>query len=798
MGRTDTLAEVERALANDDELAALAAALAAWRICRAPPIAGLVAAISRRFEPHLPDIAGPKTKHHAAWLAIAARRHPVDLPRLIRSMAEATGQGGMSVEAALRERTAALVAWPADPRATTEVVARLATSRPHTNTKLAREAMFRVLHGHDDPRAIAMLAALDPVHVLRHLRGYTEYKSMRARLEADLAAALAEFRARHPDGPPAPPPSVVTTCKKLVAQLARRKPIGAAVVAQLAGSEPAVAAVPVRAKPARRAVASSDGLARAVQAVERGDDDAALAGALETWRANRAPAIAETIERISARIEATRPAITGDNRKKIQASWLALAARREPADLPRLLDSITLTFGRSTDALARVRALADWPSDPRTATGVVHQLGKPAFYASSTKPFWNALIQLVVAHADPRAIAALGRLRFDQILVSAYQDLSSTIAWFEREVKAAIAALRAHHPDGPPAASPADAAYCARLDAARAPDAALLAEIADQPDDDHARLVYADQLQLAGDPRGELIALQLAARDPERQRELVAAHGRTWLGPLAPLVDLEDCRFERGFPVTIALRDGIGASAIAAVAGDPVWSSVRRLDLAGTPKLPVELVRHPTLRSLDHLGGLARTAMLELLEWKTIPYRSLGWLGPDEWSNEDARADIAAFVRAAPKLARLRALDLVGGDELRNYRWLWSSPIGSRLERLAPDTGVGSIAAWQKEIARLKLELPTLELSQRGGGIELTRGADGRLSVADAQIIEIANKHDRPYAFSYAKLTAALASVPRDALTVLRVHARAPRKAERAALLAACARFRNLALELPA
>ncbi|MEZ4241225.1 MAG: TIGR02996 domain-containing protein [Myxococcota bacterium] len=72
---------------------------------------------------------------------------------------------------------------------------------------------------------------------------------------------------------------------------------------------------------------------------------------------------------------------------------------------------------------------------------------------------------------------------------------------------------------------------------------ALEQAIDDDPDDRHAYAVYADWLTERGDPRGELIDVQLALEDaPDRpdllarEAALLEAHGDTWLGPLAPLL----------------------------------------------------------------------------------------------------------------------------------------------------------------------------------------------------------------------------------------------------------------------
>src|SRR5258706_7507622 len=58
----------------------------------------------------------------------------------------------------------------------------------------------------------------------------------------------------------------------------------------------------------------------------------------------------------------------------------------------------------------------------------------------------------------------------------------------------------------------------------------LLRQILANPDDLALRAVYADELQAAGDPRGEFIALELA-NDPAhagRRIALLAKHARQW------------------------------------------------------------------------------------------------------------------------------------------------------------------------------------------------------------------------------------------------------------------------------
>jgi uncharacterized protein (TIGR02996 family) len=79
------------------------------------------------------------------------------------------------------------------------------------------------------------------------------------------------------------------------------------------------------------------------------------------------------------------------------------------------------------------------------------------------------------------------------------------------------------------------------------------------PHDDVPRQVYADWLQQHGDPRGELIMLQLADASGQldeaghaRIEELLEAHGRTWTAEFTALgAELE---FQRGFPALVRHR----------------------------------------------------------------------------------------------------------------------------------------------------------------------------------------------------------------------------------------------------
>jgi uncharacterized protein (TIGR02996 family) len=119
----------------------------------------------------------------------------------------------------------------------------------------------------------------------------------------------------------------------------------------------------------------------------------------------------------------------------------------------------------------------------------------------------------------------------------------------------------------------------------------------ENPDDMAAHSAYADYLAEQGDPRGELIQVQLALEDPgrpagerkqlqQREKDLLKRHGRQWLGELGPLLVGKwsgpdkpyHYQFHRGWLDLLRLLpfpDGI----VAAVAKAPQLRLLRRLEV---------------------------------------------------------------------------------------------------------------------------------------------------------------------------------------------------------------------------
>lgn len=144
----------------------------------------------------------------------------------------------------------------------------------------------------------------------------------------------------------------------------------------------------------------------------------------------------------------------------------------------------------------------------------------------------------------------------------------------------------------------------------RADLAQLLAFIMTNPSDEDARLVYADALLEAGDPRGEFVALQhkraelsrrygrMAALDKEetrKERGLLREHWIDWVSPLGTILDQASMTFSLGFLDACTVRADLEPER-AALIGHPTWATVRELTCDDA-----RLVSDPVMRGLETL-----------------------------------------------------------------------------------------------------------------------------------------------------------------------------------------------------
>jgi uncharacterized protein (TIGR02996 family) len=159
-------------------------------------------------------------------------------------------------------------------------------------------------------------------------------------------------------------------------------------------------------------------------------------------------------------------------------------------------------------------------------------------------------------------------------------------------------------------------------------EAKLLELVYTTPEDDEARLVYGDWLQERGDPRAELLTLQLKPhplqKDLARAKQLVREFGRQWLGPLEPAIQRRTERFERGFPSAGAVAFPT-QTLLDELTGHPAWNTFT--ELAGTS---APFLVGTELRGLERLS-LSGEDVLQPLARREWPLRrtralSLRWM----------------------------------------------------------------------------------------------------------------------------------------------------------------------------
>ncbi len=360
--------------------------------------------------------------------------------------------------------------------------------------------------------------------------------------------------------------SASAATRTVALRLARR--LGAPARAAIVGAR--ATATQVAARRLDEALAS---LAPATTPVPAGDL-ALLEQLLAAWRETRDPALEPLIRRAGTEVARARGALSARSKGELETRWLALAEGCDAADIDRLLETPWPATWKP--ALARVTALARLPPDPRIALGVVVRAG---MYASGgAQPLHEAVASLILRM--PTATLA-------EPIAAAIVDRGSYYGTAYLRARQAVEEVT------PRAAPPALIAAATARFGERAELAALWATHVANPADLAHRAVLADALQVAGDPRGEFIALQLAGG---RAAALLAEHEETWFGTI-PKIDRCSRRFARGFPV--GLRTSASAEALLRTLDDPAWVTIEDLAIETFEDEVAPLIRRlPMLRRL--------------------------------------------------------------------------------------------------------------------------------------------------------------------------------------------------------
>ncbi len=289
----------------------------------------------------------------------------------------------------------------------------------------------------------------------------------------------------------------------------------------------------------------------------------------------------------------------------------------------------------------------------------------------------------------------------------------------------------------------------------------LLAEIYRAPHLDDARAVYADWLGERDDPRGELISLQLSPEQTPamraRQAQLLDAHGRSWIGPIEPVIALSCAVFRRGFlaEAEVFVQTRKDASKYCK---EPAWGTVEVLHFAvGSVQRAA-----PTMTALRRISRLRDNAVRRLCD------ASHTWPIRDLVCRIDEPAVLSALL-ASDRLPHLDRLEL-GGAAVRDL-----APGPAPLAALPITTlALADLESEESERARAWLAalstgpIRAFELVASGPGerpagwhLRFERGSDGKLSALRGRLDNLGGDGRVP------RVLELISSLPAQSLTSL-------------------------------
>ena len=517
-------------------------------------------------------------------------------------------------------------------------------------------------------------------------------------------------------------------------------------------------------------------------------DLAAVPLLLEVWRKTPDPRLAEVLDGLNSRIN--RPPVPTASQKKATEAFLELVKKKDPLDLPRMVAVIGTT--RSAQMIEQLEAMLDtWPADPRVTRPFILLLKNPPFTGSSTQSAWRRLYKLLQQYSDPRLITELGALDFAALFREAntfrpqgVDENAFAASFFSERATAVLTALTKKYAKGVPKFDAAEDATIARLlELARpTPEAALIKEVQAAPGSAGAREVLADHLLEKNDVRGHFMALQNARAQgtmtpamAKEESKLLEQYALQWVGALAPLLKEEGLYFERGFLAQCTLDcDRVGL--VKDFTGNPLWSTVKRIDLYGH-SFPRELLIDPAMKSLTSVTGIHEEVGRKILAAEhTYPWTEVGISLPDyDLAASDVELLAKNLKRVFPRLTSLQLLEHSAGPD--SYAFLWT-PEFAQLKKFTMARGQKAIPRFLKATARAPKEmvLEVIDYRHQGSEFRLRPGPSG-----DRTVLELASRSvPGRYVTSLAELAKAATPLAKT-LTTIRVFTRCT-KADRASL----------------
>lgn len=443
------------------------------------------------------------------------------------------------------------------------------------------------------------------------------------------------------------------------------------------------------------------------------DPRKALAPLLEAWSAQPAIETSRLISLLEAVV--APPAFDGET-----AAWVRAAKSADAWTKSSLLQRVR---GKTiADTQARLTAALAWGADPRTARVLEEMVTELPWTSDSSKPLWRVIYAGITKMKDPR-FAALARSLPPKWVVRENISGWLTNSFVKAAGEGTVKPLGADVLEAVGKLGQKLEALAPKKKPIAQDEAGLLADVYANPDDDAPRLVYADWLLERGDPRGEFITLQFRAdKDAAalaREKALLEEHGRTWLGPLAPVVALGTFEFRRGF---LSKADKKFKASTEALRASPAWGTVEETSATGAE------LTSPAMRGLKRLTG----SWAEELLATTTPW-------PFEQVTCAVR-DLEEFrtLLHSPLFPRLKVLRVshAEGRSVENAKWL------AGLERVpAPELRLKvnfkePVASWVAAAASLK-GLQVLLLDDDLGAVwRWARDARGALTQLELRLDE--------------------------------------------------------------
>lgn len=373
--------------------------------------------------------------------------------------------------------------------------------------------------------------------------------------------------------------------------------------------------------------------------------------------------------------------VAGATQKLREERWHELASAADPAELPALL--ATPWTKRPADAIARLEKLGRFPPDPRIVHALLELDTGQRFLSGAGNRFWILVFEQLLAWGSAEAATRIPKsapppgdptpfaaTRYTQIFEPVLASWGGRLP-VEPELDAETVRLIE--------------ALTQRIRGGEAVVEGLLQAVWADAKADGPRLVLADALTEAGDPRGEFIALQFAHErgeltlgKSERMARLLAASGRRWLGDLDGQV-APPVVFRRGFPAEVRL------STRTPDAERRGWATVETLDTGGLALALSTFLQAPRVKHIRRLRGLSLPTLVELA--KTVSLSPIGGEGGGEGTWQLLELTSLAGPDVPTPKFRTERLRLRGDTE-NATRWYLDSSLRGRVTRLQLDVTV--------------------------------------------------------------------------------------------------------------